>query len=333
MKNSIGAMFLLFVLLTDLVISGCAAAPTPEPTSTPVSTRHAELPEDVKPLYLTPTETLMPKPTTTPENIISPQELQILTKNLQENMKLDVSAMSLNSNSIDRTPPLDGDIVHNEILLSHLESIFKIAESENAVENLSSITGVQPFSLRVFLEGEKDMLAQILPNHISLEAVRALESSGWKIIFVGHNYIEERKLTFANLFGVDEVVTGSYNTGRSELPAHLATGLNDSVLTNVAIGVSHEEFLSVNDQMEDFGFSPVLHFVVKVPDGANGINLPTNADHTLGIVVIPPGASLEQFISTILNFHYNSGAKLEETELWKILEILTAGTSLVTTDN
>lgn len=56
MKKSIKSMFLLFVLLTILVMSGCAPAPTPEPTFTP-------LPPTITPSPVPPTFT--PEPTAT----------------------------------------------------------------------------------------------------------------------------------------------------------------------------------------------------------------------------------------------------------------------------
>jgi len=61
MKKSIGSKFLLFVLLTVLVISGCAPAPTPVPsTSTPL-----------------PTDTLVPTNTSIPTNTPVPTKTPI----------------------------------------------------------------------------------------------------------------------------------------------------------------------------------------------------------------------------------------------------------------
>lgn len=59
MKKSIGSIFLLFVLLTISVISGCAPAPTPEPTSTPI-------PPTFTPTPIPPTFTPEPTVTFTP---------------------------------------------------------------------------------------------------------------------------------------------------------------------------------------------------------------------------------------------------------------------------
>lgn len=56
MKQSIGLTFLLFVFLIVLAISGCAPAPTPEPTSTPVPPTFTPVP---------PTLTPTPEPTAT----------------------------------------------------------------------------------------------------------------------------------------------------------------------------------------------------------------------------------------------------------------------------
>jgi hypothetical protein len=60
MKKSIGSMFLLFVLLTALVVSGCAPAPTPEPTSTPVPPTSTYTPIPPTKTPIPPTETLVP---------------------------------------------------------------------------------------------------------------------------------------------------------------------------------------------------------------------------------------------------------------------------------
>ena len=65
MKKSIGSKFLLFVLLTVLAISGCAPAPTPEPTSTPVPPTFTPEPTATStpiPPSPTPTEPLGPTP-------------------------------------------------------------------------------------------------------------------------------------------------------------------------------------------------------------------------------------------------------------------------------
>ncbi len=64
MKNSIGSIFLLFVLLTVLAMSGCAPAPTPEPTSTPVPPTFTPEPTATSTLIPpSPTPTELPGPT------------------------------------------------------------------------------------------------------------------------------------------------------------------------------------------------------------------------------------------------------------------------------
>lgn len=59
MKKLIESMFFLFVLLTVIVMSGCAPAPTPEPTATPV-------PPTFTPSPIPPTSTPEPTSTFTP---------------------------------------------------------------------------------------------------------------------------------------------------------------------------------------------------------------------------------------------------------------------------
>ena len=68
MKKGTGSIILLFVFLTVLVMNGCAPAPTPEPTTTPLPPTYT--PEPTKPPTETftfmPTETEIPTSTFTP---------------------------------------------------------------------------------------------------------------------------------------------------------------------------------------------------------------------------------------------------------------------------
>jgi len=68
MKKSIGSITLLFVLLTVLIMNGCAPAPTPEPTPTPLPPTYT--PEPTKTptatFTFTPTKTEIPTSTFTP---------------------------------------------------------------------------------------------------------------------------------------------------------------------------------------------------------------------------------------------------------------------------
>ncbi len=308
--------------------------------NTPIATENAELPDVTPTLSYTHTPeppTLEPTIFVTPTDTLGPpddtDELEKLTLSLSEEMPANVVSMTRSSSSSDKIAPNDGDASDNINLLENFASILKIAGGKEAVANLESLQGIQPFSLRVFEESDKATLATYLPEHIPIESLNALEKAGWKIIFVGHNYIDSGKLTFADMFGVNGVVTGSYNTGHDVLPEHLAAGVNDSVIKNIAIGVNHDEFLRINDEMERFGFSPLFHFVVEVPEGATGINLPEQINHTQGVIVIPPGASLEEFVKSILNYYGQSGSQLAGSELWKILDLLINGTTLVTSKN
>jgi hypothetical protein len=63
MKKSFGSIFLLFVLITILTVSGCAPAPTPEPTFTAVPPTFTAVPPTFTPVP--PTFTFTPEPTAT----------------------------------------------------------------------------------------------------------------------------------------------------------------------------------------------------------------------------------------------------------------------------
>lgn len=69
MKKSIGSKFLLFVLVTVLVISGCAPAPTPTPV--PPTFTPSPIPPTLTP-EPTATATLIPSPTPLPGSVVIP---------------------------------------------------------------------------------------------------------------------------------------------------------------------------------------------------------------------------------------------------------------------
>lgn len=69
MKRSIGLINLLFIFLTVFALIGCAPAPTPDPTSTPLSPTVTPMPPTFTP-EPTVTATTMPAPVCNPGNVI-----------------------------------------------------------------------------------------------------------------------------------------------------------------------------------------------------------------------------------------------------------------------